>query len=172
MWLLEYANEKLSFVVEIKGSHGTATDPGYFHGELEGMRGWTGRVLEAGEVTVPFVPLQSTQFEKVQVPIKFLVPVPPHAKGDMAMPLSGNHKGEVLKVTKVEESLCQLLVPVSGIVVEIPLDQLVRLFDPKTGMYFASDFVIPSSILTKMSSSRLVVNGTHVKMEGTHHMRM
>lgn len=133
MWLMEYAHEKLSFVVEINGSHGNATHPGYFHGELEGLQGWTGRLFQAGEVTIPFIPLQQSKYEKVQVPIQYLVPVPPQAQGDMAMPLTGKYKGQVLKVVEADESFCTLVVPASGMVIDIPTSQVVRMFDPKTG---------------------------------------
>jgi hypothetical protein len=149
MWLKEYAHENLSFVVEIKGSHGNGTQRAYFHGELEGVQGWTGRLFAAGEVTVPFVPLTQCDFEKLQVPIQYLVPVPPQAEGGLAMPLDGKFKGQVLKVIEADASSCTLVDPASGIVVDILPAHVVRIFNAETGMSLILKTIVPL-ILTRV----------------------
>jgi hypothetical protein len=127
MWLLDHAHESHSFVVEVKGSRGDASHPAYHGGELEGMQGHTGPVLVAGETTVKFTPFRAGEGDR-QIPIRYLVPVPPKRKDNLAMPLVGDRKGQVLKVAEIDRQTCTVIAPASGMAVDIPSDQVVRVY--------------------------------------------
>jgi hypothetical protein len=130
MWLKEHSHRSHSFVVEIKGTRGDSSNPPYEGGEIEGQQGHTGPILDAGlDPTVKFIPFRPGQPER-QIPIRYVVPVLPKAKGNMAMPLIGDHKGEVLRVADEVDprTTCTLLEQGSGMAFDVPTDQVVRVF--------------------------------------------
>jgi hypothetical protein len=128
MWLKEHSHQSHSFVVEVKGSRGDASNPPYEGGEIEGQQGYTGPVLDAGlDPTVKFISFRAGQAER-QIPIRYVVPVPPKGKGNMAMPLVGDRKGEVLRVGEFDQRTCTLVAQGSGMAFDVPTDQVVRIY--------------------------------------------
>lgn len=141
MWLKDHSHHSHSFVVEVKGSRGDASHPIYEGGEIEGQQGHTGPILDAGlDPTVRFIPFRTGQPER-QIPIRYIVPVPPKGKGNLAMPLVGDRKGEVLRVGEVDQQTCTLIAQASGMAVDVPTDQVVRVFQgpADTGTFVSID---------------------------------
>ena len=115
-------------MLEIKGSRGDGAHEAWSGGIHEGKRGYAGPIMNAGETTVEFIPLDDVGHEKLWLPLKYVVPVRPEGKGDTAVVLAGDRKGTVVRIDNYDEALCLVVNPGHSVVLDIPTDKLAKLY--------------------------------------------